>query len=56
MKKVLIFFFLASCASPNSNVSSINSKLDFDRTLSFDEFNELLIQYANTNPFPNIDQ
>ena len=56
MKKLFILFFLASCISPNSNVSSNNTKLNFVDDLSFDEFNELLIQYAETSPYPNIDQ
>ena len=56
MKKLLILFFLVSCASPNSNIGTNNTKLNFDKDLSFDEFNELLIQYAETSPYPNIDQ
>ena len=56
MKKLLILFFLASCVSPNSNVSTKNTKLNFVDDLSFDEFNELLIQYAEKSPYPNIDQ
>ena len=56
MKWIFILFFLASCISPNSNVSSNNTKLNFVDDLSFDEFNELLIQYAETSPYPNIDQ
>ncbi len=56
MKKLLIFFFLASCASPNSNVNTNNLKLNFDKDLSFNEFNQMLIQYSKTTPYPNIDQ
>jgi len=56
MKKLLILFFLASCVAPNSNVNISNTKFNFDDDLSFDEFNQLLIQYAETNPYPNIDQ
>ena len=32
------------------------TKLNFDDDLTFDEFNELLIQYAETSPYPKIDQ
>ena len=53
---VLILFFLASCVSPNSNVDTNKTKLNFDDDLTFDEFNELLIQYVKTSPYPNIDQ
>jgi len=56
MKKLLILLFLASCSSPNLNISSNNMKLNFDEDLSFDDFNQLLIQYAKTHPYPNIDQ
>ena len=55
-KKLIILFFLASCVSPNSNVDTNKTKLNFDDDLTFDEFNELLIQYAKTSPYPNIDQ
>ncbi len=56
MKKLLILFFLVSCSSPNSNINSNKVKLNFNEDLSFDEFNQLLIQYAETSPYPNIDQ
>ena len=56
MKKLIILFFLASCVSPNSNVGTSKTKFNFDEDLTFDEFNELLIQYAETSPYPNIDQ
>ena len=38
MKKLIILFFLASCVSPNSNVSTNKTKLNFDDDLTFDEF------------------
>jgi hypothetical protein len=56
MKKLIILFFLASCVSPNSNVGTNKTKLSFDDDLTFDEFNELLIHYSETSPYPNIDQ
>ena len=56
MKKLLIFFFLASCVSPNPNINSSNTILNFNDDLSFDEFNQLLIQYAEKNIYPNIDE
>jgi|TARA_B110000037_G_scaffold204123_1_gene247821 hypothetical protein len=56
MKKFLIFFFLASCASPNSNLESNAKKLDFNADLNFEDFNELLIEYAKTSSYPNIDK
>ena len=56
MKKLIILFFLTSCALPNSNVDINKTKLTFDDDLSFDEFNQLLIQYAKTNLYPNLDK
>jgi hypothetical protein len=56
VKKLLILFFLASCTSPNLNIGTNNTNLNFDKDLSFDEFNQLLIQYSKISPYPNIDQ
>ena len=56
MKKLIILFFLASCVSPNSNIDTNNTKLNFNDDLTFDEFNQLLIQYAKTSPYPNINK
>jgi hypothetical protein len=56
MKKLYLFLFLLSCAAPNSNYNVNNEILDFNKDLTFDEFNELLIKYAETASYPNIDQ
>ena len=56
MKKLIILLFLVSCVSPNSNIDNNNAKLNFNDDLSFDEFNQLLILYAKTNPYPNLEQ
>ena len=56
MKRLIILLFLASCVSPNSNIDANNTMLNFNDNLSFDEFKLLLIQYAETSPYPNIDQ
>ena len=55
MKKLLILFFLASCTSPNLDTSINNTILNFNKDLSFDEFNQLLIEYSKRTPYPNID-
>jgi len=55
VKKLIILFFLVSCVSPNSNINTNNKKLNFNDDLSFDEFNQLLIQYAETKPYPSIN-
>ena len=56
MKKLIIFFFLAACVSPISNIDTSKTKFDFNDDLSFEEFYQLLIQYAKTSPYPNIDK
>ena len=55
MKKLIIFFFLISCVTSNPNISTNKTKFIFDDDLTFNEFNELLIQYAETNLYPIID-
>ena len=54
MKKLFLFLFLISCASPNYNVS--NKDIDFKNDLTFDEFDKLLTQYSKRSSYPNIDQ
>ena len=56
MKKFLILFFLTSCISHNTTLSSDDKKINFDDNLTFDEFNNLLTKYAKENPYPNIDK
>jgi len=52
MKNLFILLLLTSCISPNQNIIPNNNKLDFDEDLSFEDFNELLIEYAITSPYP----
>jgi hypothetical protein len=56
MKKLFLFFFLLSCSSFNSSYDVKNDVLDFNKDLSFDEFNQLLIRYNEISSFPNIDK
>ena len=55
MKKLFLFLFLISCAPINSNYNYKNEILNFDQDLTFDEFDNLLTKYAESNPYPNID-
>ncbi|WP_415301151.1 hypothetical protein [Candidatus Pelagibacter sp. Uisw_134_02] len=55
MKKLFLFLFLTSCASPSSNYNTKNEVLNFDKNLTFNEFTELIITYSQINPYPNID-
>ena len=56
MKNLFLFLFLLSCTTLNLNHDAKNTILDFDKDLTFDEFDNLLIIYAETNPYPNIDK
>ena len=56
MWKLFLFLFLISCTSPNSKYNANNEIFKFDGELTFDEFNDLLIKYAETSPYPDIDQ
>jgi hypothetical protein len=55
MKKILILFFLTSCVSSNTFNKPDGSKLNFTDDLSFNEFNQLLIEYAENSSYPNIN-
>jgi len=56
MKIIFILFFLVSCASPNPNIKLDNTKLIFNDDLSFEDFNKLLIEYAEVSDYQNIDK
>ena len=53
MKKrlLIILFVLTSC----SQQSSFKNDFNFDNDMSFEEFKNKLEDYANNNPYPNID-
>ncbi len=55
MKKLLLFFFLISCASPNLNYNDKSETFNFDQEMTFEEFNNLLFRYAKISSYPNID-
>jgi hypothetical protein len=56
MKILFLFFFLLSCASPNSNYIDNDTTFNFNKNLSFDEFNQLLIKYAERSSYPDINK
>tara|TARA_B100000795_G_C22378751_1_gene278915 strand:+ start:59 stop:229 length:171 start_codon:yes stop_codon:yes gene_type:complete len=56
MKKLFLFLFLVSCSSTNLNLKAKDEILNFNKDLTFNEFNELLIRYAEISSYPNIDQ
>ena len=56
MKKyLLIFFLIIGCvSSPKKSVTNI-SNMKFSDELSLEQFKINLEEYANNNPYPNID-
>jgi hypothetical protein len=56
MKKLLLFLFLISCVPSNSNYKANNEFLDFDKDLTFDEFDNLLTIYAESTSYPDINK
>ena len=56
MLRLFLFLFVISCSIPNSNINITNEILDFNEELTFNEFNELLIEYVKTSPYPNINK
>ena len=56
IKKILILFILTSCSSYNSSTNLKILPSNFNDDLSFDDFKIMLIEYANTAPYPNIDE
>ena len=56
MKKLfLIFLFLLSCSSSQNEINSNNSNMNFSEDLTLEQFKIKLEDYANNNPYPNID-
>tara|TARA_Y100001970_G_scaffold131814_1_gene162571 strand:+ start:2127 stop:2315 length:189 start_codon:yes stop_codon:yes gene_type:complete len=61
MKKIIFFILFFSACSYNNeeklnNISNNNLQfINFSNDLSFDEFKIKLEEYANSSPYPNID-
>ena len=56
LKKMLILFVLMSCSTPSSKIELGSKSLKFDNKLTFNEFNELLKEYAKISSYPNLDE
>jgi hypothetical protein len=56
LKKMLILFVLMSCSTPSSKIELGSKSLNFDNKLTFNEFNELLEEYAKISPYPDLDK
>ena len=55
MKKLFFLFLLTSCSSNNISNNLNNEVLDFNRELSFEEFEVLVDKYNNISKYPDID-
>ena len=56
MKKILIIIiFITGCTSNKNELRNNSSNTKFSDDLSMDEFKNKLNEYAQTNPYPNID-
>ena len=56
MKFFFLFIFLISCSSVNFQKSPINNNLNFDREMTFEEFEILVDKYNKSKDYPNIDE
>ena len=57
MKKFLIVIIFISGCSFNKNKLNTNTfDIKFSDNLTIDEFQNKLSKYAQTNPYPNIDE
>lgn len=57
MKKYLIFFLLlSSCSSNQNELENKFFDINFNESLTFEEFKIKLEEYANNNPYPNIGE
>ena len=52
---ILVFFLIAGCVYEQTEKKNIISNIEFSDDLSMDEFKNKLKEYANNNPYPNID-
>ena len=57
MKKFLIIIFLIiGCSSNNNELKTNLPEINFTDNLTIDEFQRRLTEYAQTSPFPNINE
>ena len=56
MKRIiLIIYFLSGCTYNQTENKVDLNEIDFSNNLSLEEFKIKLDEYANNNPYPNID-
>ena len=52
---ILIFFLFSGCANNQSQNTNNFSNINFSDALTLEEFITKLEEYAENNPYPNID-
>ena len=52
---ILIFFLISGCAYNQTGNQNNLENVNFSKDLTFEEFKTKLDEYANNNPYPNID-
>ena len=57
MKRIILLFFLfSSCAYKQIDDKNKLSNISFSDSLSFEQFEQKLKEYANNNPYPDINK
>ena len=52
---ILIFFLISGCSYNQTENKNDLERINFSKELTFEEFKIKLDEYANNNPYPNID-
>ena len=52
---LLLLIILTSCSNINSQNNNIIDDIDIDRDLSFNEFKNIIIKYAEQSNYPDIN-
>ena len=52
---ILIFFLISGCSYNQTKNKDDLERINFSKELTFEEFKIKLDEYANNNPYPNID-
>ena len=55
IRYLIIFFFLINCSQNKEVIQKKFKNSDFSNDLTFEEFKEKLNEYAENQPYPNID-
>ena len=54
MRLIIFFFILVSCAAPKKIEYNSFQYLNFNKNLTFDEFEDLLIKYNQSQDYPKL--